>query len=104
MNENESLNLSCPTIYLMSLKEGKDYYLENELIVFTEKFLTKRGYCCKNGCRHCPYMEEKEKKYCRFCGFKLIKEKWIFFDEYTGELTYHFRCSNVRCTKNFHYD
>jgi hypothetical protein len=24
-------------------------------IVFTEKYLLKRGYCCKNGCKHCPY-------------------------------------------------
>jgi hypothetical protein len=23
--------------------------------VFTEKYLLKRGYCCKNGCKHCPY-------------------------------------------------
>ncbi|MCU0324132.1 MAG: DUF5522 domain-containing protein [Spirosomaceae bacterium] len=24
-------------------------------MVFTEKYHKKRGYCCKNGCRHCPY-------------------------------------------------
>ena len=23
--------------------------------VFTEYFLLERGYCCKSGCRHCPY-------------------------------------------------
>jgi len=38
-----------------NLKEGEDYYLENGLMVFTEKFHRKRGYCCKSGCRHCPY-------------------------------------------------
>jgi hypothetical protein len=32
-----------------------DYYFENGLVVFTEKFLKNRGYCCKSGCRHCPY-------------------------------------------------
>jgi hypothetical protein len=21
----------------------------------TEKYLTDRGYCCGNGCKHCPY-------------------------------------------------
>ena len=31
------------------------YYIENGLYVFTEKFHLKRGYCCGNGCRHCPY-------------------------------------------------
>lgn len=31
------------------------YYMENSLVVFTEAFHLKRGYCCKNRCRHCPY-------------------------------------------------
>ncbi|HCW09159.1 MAG TPA: hypothetical protein DGG95_17520 [Cytophagales bacterium] len=38
-----------------TLKEGEDFYFENGLMVFTEKFHLKRGYCCGNGCRHCPY-------------------------------------------------
>lgn len=37
------------------LVEGIDYYIENGLYVFTERYLLARGYCCKNGCRHCPY-------------------------------------------------
>ncbi|MCB9303374.1 MAG: hypothetical protein H6566_22285 [Lewinellaceae bacterium] len=37
------------------LVEGIDYYLENGLFVLTEHFLRKRGYCCQNGCRHCPF-------------------------------------------------
>jgi hypothetical protein len=37
------------------LVEGRDYYFENGLMVLTEYFLLKRGYCCENGCRHCPY-------------------------------------------------
>ena len=36
-----------------------DYYLENGFVVFTEKFLLDRGYCCENNCRHCPYRKEK---------------------------------------------
>jgi hypothetical protein len=36
--------------------EGVDYYLNEEgLLVLTEKFLLERGYCCGNGCVHCPY-------------------------------------------------
>ncbi len=31
------------------------YYMENDFLVFTEKYHLKRGYCCNNGCRHCPY-------------------------------------------------
>ncbi|MEM9325994.1 MAG: DUF5522 domain-containing protein [Bacteroidota bacterium] len=34
----------------------EDYYFtEDGLMVFTEKYHLKRGYCCKSGCRHCPY-------------------------------------------------
>lgn len=39
----------------VQLEEGIDYYFENGLMVFTSHFLLKRGYCCDNGCRHCPY-------------------------------------------------
>ncbi|MEP2771370.1 MAG: DUF5522 domain-containing protein [Fulvivirga sp.] len=38
-----------------SSKEEKMYYIENGLYVFTEAYHLKRGYCCKSGCRHCPY-------------------------------------------------
>lgn len=31
------------------------YYNEAGLIVLTEKFHLQRGYCCGNGCKHCPY-------------------------------------------------
>lgn len=38
------------------LKEGEDfYYAENGFLVFTEAYHLKKGYCCGNGCRHCPY-------------------------------------------------
>jgi 23S rRNA (cytidine1920-2'-O)/16S rRNA (cytidine1409-2'-O)-methyltransferase len=37
------------------LVEGTDYYLEDGLMVLTEGFLLRRGFCCDNGCRHCPY-------------------------------------------------
>lgn len=42
------------------LSEDIDYYYENGLMVLTEHFLRKRGYCCGNNCRHCPYrLKEK---------------------------------------------
>jgi hypothetical protein len=37
------------------LIEGEDFYYEGRFMVFTEKFLRARGYCCESGCRHCPY-------------------------------------------------
>jgi len=37
------------------LVEGEDFYREGPYIVFTAKYLLKRGYCCESGCRHCPY-------------------------------------------------
>jgi hypothetical protein len=37
-----------------------DYYIENGNYVFTKWFHLKRGECCKNGCRHCPYGFKKE--------------------------------------------
>jgi hypothetical protein len=37
------------------LEEDEYYFTEEGYLVFTEKYLKKRGYCCQNGCRHCPY-------------------------------------------------
>lgn len=41
------------------LQEGRDYYIENGLFVFTGEFLLRRGYCCESGCRHCPYQTKE---------------------------------------------
>lgn len=51
--DNKPLKKSTPSG--KKLQEGVDFYLENGLYVFTEKYLQDRGYCCKSGCRHCPY-------------------------------------------------
>jgi hypothetical protein len=38
------------------LIEGEDfYYNEQGLMVLTEKYHLERGYCCGNGCKHCPW-------------------------------------------------
>jgi hypothetical protein len=44
----------------LPLVEGEDFYWEGTVMVFTARFLSRRGYCCGNGCRHCPYGFEKE--------------------------------------------
>lgn len=41
--------------------DSEDYYLSVEgYIVFTEKYHLRRGYCCKSGCKHCPYGYDKK--------------------------------------------
>ncbi|HMX05082.1 MAG TPA: DUF5522 domain-containing protein [Chitinophagales bacterium] len=46
------------------LIEGEDYYINAEgLFVFTAAFLLKRGFCCGNGCAHCPYPKSEENTY-----------------------------------------
>ena len=41
--------------------EGVDFYWENGKIVFTDNHHTNRGYCCGNGCHHCPYNPKHKK-------------------------------------------
>ncbi len=39
-----------------NLVEGTDYYFnEAGYIVLTEKYHLEKGFCCGNGCKHCPY-------------------------------------------------
>jgi hypothetical protein len=43
----------------MKIEEGLDYYFnEDGNMVLTEHYLLNRGYCCGNGCKHCPYQYE----------------------------------------------
>ncbi|MFO1512504.1 MAG: cysteine-rich CWC family protein [Verrucomicrobiota bacterium] len=32
-----------------------DFYFERGRMVFAAAYHLRRGYCCGNGCRHCPY-------------------------------------------------
>ena len=38
-----------------------DFYIENGIYVFTKEFHLKRGSCCGNGCRHCPFFPAHKK-------------------------------------------
>jgi hypothetical protein len=43
--------------------DSEDYYFnEDGLMVFTEKYHLKRGYCCESDCKHCPYGFKEKKK------------------------------------------
>ncbi len=46
-----------------------DYYLNDEgLMVFTESYHRKRGYCCNSGCKHCPWRKPKRE-------FSIVKNR-----------------------------
>ena len=42
------------------LEEGDFYFNKDGYRVFTAQYLLKRGYCCQNGCLHCPYGFDKK--------------------------------------------
>lgn len=35
-----------------------DIYFDNGLMVFTAAYHQRRGYCCGNDCRHCPFQPQ----------------------------------------------
>jgi hypothetical protein len=37
-----------------------DFYYENGYRIMTESYHRRRGTCCGNGCRHCPYEPKHE--------------------------------------------
>ncbi len=44
---------------ISKLSSDEYYYSKEGYIIFTEKYLLKRGYCCDNRCKHCPYKKKK---------------------------------------------
>ena len=41
------------------LIEGIHYYVNDKgYVVLTSQYLSERGYCCGNGCLHCPFQYE----------------------------------------------
>lgn len=38
------------------------YYMDGTRVVFTALYHIRRGYCCGNKCRHCPYEPQYEEK------------------------------------------
>ena len=41
---------------------GEDGYLDPDTgyWVFTARYLWERGFCCEQGCRHCPWIDRDE--------------------------------------------
>ncbi|MBD2767164.1 hypothetical protein IC235_04550 [Hymenobacter sp. BT664] len=44
-----------PTSAPQPLQPGDFYYTPEGYLVFTEQYHRRRGSCCRNGCRHCPW-------------------------------------------------
>ncbi|MDT3740806.1 MAG: DUF5522 domain-containing protein [Candidatus Kapabacteria bacterium] len=38
------------------------YFNQDGLLVFTENYHRKRGFCCKNSCLHCPWNYRNSQK------------------------------------------
>ena len=63
-------NLSQDWIFQQYIKELSKpklqptdfYYDSNGMMVMTEEYHKRRGKCCGNGCKHCPYGEKAESK------------------------------------------
>lgn len=61
-NRAEKADDETKATKLEKFVENVDYYFDDGLMVLTELFLKKRGYCCANGCRHCPYQKPHKEK------------------------------------------
>jgi len=46
---------------VVQLVENEDYYMDHGLMVLTARYHLRRGYCCEQGCRHCPYEESTKR-------------------------------------------
>ncbi len=57
--QNKEQSTNTPPATPPPLVEGVDFYMEGPYLVFTEVYHQKRGFCCKSGCRHCPYRKKK---------------------------------------------
>ncbi|HTC69573.1 MAG TPA: DUF5522 domain-containing protein [Acidothermaceae bacterium] len=54
MDDDQAL---IQAVHAQAILDGEDGYLDPRtgLFVLTADYLARRGYCCGNGCRHCPY-------------------------------------------------
>jgi hypothetical protein len=59
--------------------EDDEFYMENGKFVLTERYHLRRGHCCGNGCRHCPYEHEAVPSKTR----ELKEPPWPYFEPST---------------------
>ena len=61
-NTEDWINQERVKKIMASNHEPTDFYIENGKYVFTEHYHLKRGSCCGNGCKHCPYTPVHKKR------------------------------------------
>jgi hypothetical protein len=56
-----------------AMNAGQSGYIDPNtgLFVMTAGFLRKRGWCCGNGCRHCPWPAEEQQR----AGRRVIRKE-----------------------------
>ncbi|MES2390888.1 MAG: DUF5522 domain-containing protein [Acidobacteriota bacterium] len=54
LDDAEARRLALAEFARLPLESG-DFYMDGALMVFTEAYHQRRGFCCDSGCRHCPY-------------------------------------------------
>ncbi|WP_156168228.1 cysteine-rich CWC family protein [Grimontia sp. AD028] len=60
---NDLIRLAKPYREQKELVEGLDYTIERGLYVFSAWYHLRRGTCCGNGCRHCPFGKSEPTSY-----------------------------------------
>ncbi len=46
----------------LPLQAGDFYNTPEGYLVFTAQYHRRRGFCCGNGCRHCPWKKVRMKR------------------------------------------
>ncbi len=57
--------------------QDDEFYIENGKFVLTERYHLRRGHCCGNGCRHCPFDHESVPPKVR----EIKEPPWPYFQE-----------------------
>ena len=47
--------LSLAEFAALPLRPNDVYHTPEGYVVFTAQYHRRRGYCCRSGCRHCPW-------------------------------------------------
>lgn len=60
MGTNDHISPEALLAHDRAVAAGLDHYIDphSGLLVMTALYLSDRGYCCDNGCRHCPWGED----------------------------------------------
>jgi hypothetical protein len=57
-NQDWIYQLYMKEFHTPKLEPEDFYYNDDGKLVLTEEYHKKRGYCCDNGCKHCPFKQK----------------------------------------------